>query len=163
MEKIIIVAMAANRIIGKNNTTPWHIPDELLRFKQTTMGHTLIMGRKTYEAIGHPLPGRDNIIITHNPDLVVPGCQVVHSLEEAFAVADPEKKAFIIGGGEIYEQSLPITDTVLLTLFDWEVEGDTTFPPLPAHFKETERLEVEGDTTYSIITYRKTEGQGVLD
>lgn len=116
-----------NRVIGKKGGLPWYIPEELKRFKEITMGHPIIMGRKTYESIGKALPGRTNIIITSSPNYTAQGCIVVHSLDEALQRARADE-VFIIGGGEIYKQALPKADKLYLTKIDTEIEGDTFFP-----------------------------------
>lgn len=124
----IIVAVAGKkRVIGKIGSLPWYIPAELKRFKEITMGHPIIMGRKTHESIGKALPGRTNIVITHDPNYQAEGCIVVHSLDEAIKVAK-EKEIFIMGGGQIYEQAIHLTDKLYLTYIDKEIEGDVFFP-----------------------------------
>jgi dihydrofolate reductase len=122
----IIVAMSKNRVIGNANTLIWHLPEDLRRFKQLTTGNTIVMGRKTYESIGKPLPNRRSIIITRDTNYKVDGCEVVNSLEEALELSN--NNCFIIGGGEIYKQSLKIADRIYLTLVHKDFEGDTTFP-----------------------------------
>jgi dihydrofolate reductase len=135
----IIVAMAKNRVIGANNKLPWHISDDLKRFKQLTMGHTLIMGRKTFDSIGRPLPGRVNIVVSRNPSLSIPGAIVVPSLEEAIAKTKGEK-AYVIGGSEIFAQALPLAAHIDLTQIDAEVEGDVFFPEISeSTWQETSR------------------------
>ena len=136
----IIVAIAGSKkVIGKKGGMPWHIPEELKRFREITMGHPVIMGRKTHESIGKALPGRTNIVITRESDYVSEGIIVVHSLEEALrlaASAQGHNEVFVIGGGEIYEQALsfrnkqalPVVDKLYLTVIDQEIEGDTFFP-----------------------------------
>ncbi len=128
----IIVAIARNRVIGRGNRLPWHLPADLRHFKQTTMGHPIIMGRKTYESIGRPLPGRQNIVITRNRNFRAEGCLVVHSLQEALAAVPDAEEVFIIGGASLYREALPLADRIYLTLVDAEVEGDTVFPELDA-------------------------------
>ena len=128
----IIVALAGKkRVIGTKGGMPWYIPEELKRFKEITMGHPIIMGRKTYESIGKALPGRTNIVITHDPAYQAEGCIVVHDLNEAFRLAASTQghdEVFIIGGGEVYKEALPKTDKLYLTMIDKEIEGDTFFP-----------------------------------
>jgi len=156
VEVIIIVAMAANRVIGRGNTIPWHIPEELQWFKGTTMGHTLIMGRKTYESIGRPLPGRSTIILSRDKDCCFPGCTTVQSLNQALNLCAGHEKVFIAGGAQIYTLALPLTDTIILSVLDQEVEGDTFFPPVPEEeFTETTRTAVPGPTPYTRITYHR--------
>ena len=156
MEKIIIAAMAANRVIGRGNTIPWHIPEELKRFRETTWGHTLIMGRKTHESIGRPLPGRRNIIITRNKTYMSPGCEVVHSLEEAYHKCRSAELVFNIGGAELYREGLVYADTVILTVLDDPFDGDVYFPEFPKElFKKVSELPVHSAPSYTIQTYRR--------
>lgn len=124
----IIVAMAKNRVIGRDNDMPWHLPADLQHFKKTTLDKPIIMGRKTYESIGRPLPKRHNIIISRNADYSVEGCDVVGSLEEAIKIAGDVDELFIIGGGFLYEQTIDKADRLYLTFIDLDVEGDTLFP-----------------------------------
>ncbi|PTX18776.1 dihydrofolate reductase [Pontibacter mucosus] len=129
----IIVAAAENNVIGKDNDLIWHLPADLKHFKSLTMGHPMIMGRKTFEAIGKPLPGRTSIIITSQKNYQAEGCVVVHSLEEAIAKGkglDTEQVS-IIGGANVYKQALPLADIVYLTRVHASFEGDAYFPELP--------------------------------
>ena len=130
MSLSVIVALAKNRVIGLNNTLPWHLPEDLKRFKQLTMGHHIIMGRKTYESLGRLLPGRQTVIVTRNPDYKVDGAIVVHSLEQAISVSSADSEAFFIGGAELYQQSLPLAKRLYLTMIDAEFEGDAYFPEI---------------------------------
>ncbi|MFH2124224.1 MAG: dihydrofolate reductase [Pseudomonadota bacterium] len=158
MEVIIIAAMAANRVIGRKNTIPWHIPEELQWFKETTMGHTLIMGRKTHESIGRPLPGRRTIVITRDRHRCFPGCTTVQSLNQALELCTEYEKVFIAGGAQIYVQALPLADTIILSVLDQEVAGDTFFPPVPEEeFAEATRTAVSGPPPYTRITYQRKE------
>ena len=118
----IIVATSKNRVIGNNNSLIWKLPADLKRFKQITTDNTIVMGRKTYESIGKPLPNRRNIIITRDTNYLVDNCEVVNSLEEALMLCNNE--CFIIGGGEIYKQSIDISDKIYLTLVQEDFEGD---------------------------------------
>lgn len=127
MRVTLIAALASNRVIGRGNQLPWRIPGDLPRFKQLTTGQTLVMGRKTFESIGRPLPGRATVVVTRNRDFAVPGVEVAHSLEDALARVKTEE-AFIAGGGEIYAQALPRADRLLLTEIDAPFEGDAFFP-----------------------------------
>jgi dihydrofolate reductase len=130
MEKksiIIVAAMARNRAIGLEGAMPWHLPGELQHFKKITMGKPIVMGRKTWESIGRPLPGRQNIVITRNPEYRAIGCDVVRSLDEALRVADG-REIMIVGGGQLYAQALPLADRIILTLVECEPEADTWFP-----------------------------------
>jgi len=124
----IIVAMAKNRVIGKDNDMPWHLPADLKHFRKVTTGKPIIMGRKTYESIGRPLPKRHNIIISRNSDYKVDGCDVVSSLDEAVTIAGEVEELFIIGGGFLYNQTIDQVDKLYLTFIDLDVEGDTFFP-----------------------------------
>ncbi len=124
----IIVAMAENNVIGRDMDLPWHISADLKRFKTLTMGHHIVMGRKTYESIGRLLPGRTTVIITRQQDYQVEGAVVVHSLEHARQVAAEDSELFIIGGGQIYEIGLPYADKLHVTRVHTKVEGDTRFP-----------------------------------
>lgn len=124
----IIVAMAKGRVIGKDNDMPWHLPADLQYFRQKTLDKPVIMGRKTYESIGRPLPKRHNIIVSRNKDYKVEGCDVVASLEEAVKIAGDVEELFIIGGGFLYDQTIGQADRLYLTFIDLTVEGDTLFP-----------------------------------
>lgn len=129
----IIVAADINNTIGGNNDLLWRIPEDLKRFKALTMGKLCIMGRKTFESIGKPLPGRRFVIITRDRNYKVEGCEVVSSLEAALALAAREEETMIIGGGEIYRQALALTDKIYLTRVLEQFEGDTFFPELAEH------------------------------
>lgn len=124
----IIAALARNRVIGRDNRMPWHISDDLKRFKSLTLGHPVVMGRKTFQSIGKPLPGRDNIVITRSDAFAAPGCRVVHSLAEALSAAQDGPEVFVIGGADIYALALPIADCLQLTEVDAETDGDAYFP-----------------------------------
>ena len=127
-----IVATAKNNVIGKDNNIPWYLPDDLKYFKVKTLDHHIIMGRKSYESIGLPLPKRTNIIVTRNPYFIASNCLVVHTVEEGLKIAQEngEEEAFIIGGAQIYSLSLPYLDRLYLTEIDLDVEGDVHFPQL---------------------------------
>lgn len=134
----IIAAVARNGVIGSGNQMPWHIGEDLKRFKAITSGHPVVMGRKTFESLGRPLPNRRNVVISRNPAYDAPGAEVVFSLGEALAMFSPEEEVFIIGGGEIYRQALPLSDRIYLTHVEAEVEGDTRFPEFdPGEWKVT--------------------------
>ena len=124
----IIAAMAKNRTIGINNTLPWRCPADLKHFKALTMGHHIIMGRKTFDSIGKPLPGRTTVIVTRNRELRVEGCVVAHTLQDAIAACAQDQELFIVGGAELYAQALPVADTLYLTEIMQEVTGDAHFP-----------------------------------
>ncbi|WP_159991770.1 dihydrofolate reductase [Pelistega ratti] len=137
----IIVAYNQKHIIGKDNTMPWHLPADLAYFKKTTMGYPVIMGRKTRESLGRPLPGRLNIAITRDTHYQAEGTQIAHSLEEAIKLAQAENNTiFIIGGGEIYRQALAFADKVYATEIYSDIDGDTAFPILDkTQWKEVSR------------------------
>lgn len=124
----LIVAMAKNRIIGKDNQMPWHLPADLGHFKTVTLGKPIIMGRKTYESIGRPLPGRKNIVMSRDKDYKLEGCETVTSLEEAIKLVEDVEEIMIIGGGFLYTECIPQADKLYLTFIDLDVEGDTQFP-----------------------------------
>ncbi|PPL04768.1 dihydrofolate reductase [Parapedobacter indicus] len=128
-----IVAAAENNAIGKDNKLLWHLPNDLRYFKRTTSGHAVIMGRKTYESVGMPLPNRRNLVVTRQEDYTLEDAQVVHSLEAALAHCTNEKEVFIVGGAEIYRLALPLTDRVYLTRVHANFPGDTYFPDLDEH------------------------------
>jgi dihydrofolate reductase len=126
----ILVAIADNNVIGKDNKLVWNLPADLRLFKNLTMGHTIVMGRKTFDSIGKPLPGRKSIIITRQKDYKVEGCVVVNSLEEAMQKIENEDEVFIIGGAQIFELAMELADRVYLTKIDNAFEGDTFFPEI---------------------------------
>lgn len=130
----IISAMNDKNVIGLNNQLPWHLPADLQRFKQVTMGNTILMGRKTFESIGKPLPGRQNMIITRQPEYVAQGCRVVPSLENALEVVQQEAgHVFIIGGGDLYAQTIDKVCKMYLTIIHHDFAGDCFFPPWSEH------------------------------
>lgn len=136
----VIVARARNGVIGKDNAMPWKIPGEQAYFKRVTMGHPIIMGRKTWESIGRPLPGRRSIVVTRNPGFVAPGAVVASSLDAALKICAGAAEAFVIGGAELYRLALPRADRLLITEIDFDFDGDTTFPaPAPARWREAAR------------------------
>ena len=148
----IVAACSINRVIGKDNKLIWRVPGDLKRFKEMTTGHTVLMGRKTYESIGRPLANRRNVVISRNPNLVIEGCLNYTNLNESLNLF--KNDLYIIGGEEIYRQTLPYADRVELTLIDKNFEGDAFFPELPDCFEETGRIDMECDEfKYSYITY----------
>jgi len=124
--------MSRNRVIGASGAIPWHLPQELQRFKQLTMGHHMIMGRKTWESIGRPLPGRTSVVVTRQRGYRAPGALVVPSLEAAIAAAAGDDEIFVIGGAELYAQALPLASRLYLTRVEAEIDGDTRMPAIPA-------------------------------
>jgi dihydrofolate reductase len=142
----LIVAMDKNRLIGGKNKLLWNIPGELKRFREITSGHPIIMGRKTHESIGRVLPNRTNIIITRDVNYQVDEALVVHSLKEALTKAESEpggEEIFVIGGGQIYSEALPLVDRLYITVIDHEYEGDTYFPDYSDFAKVLEEKEFE--------------------
>ena len=125
-----IVAMSKNGVIGDHGRIPWHLPAELQRFKRITMGHHIVMGRKTWESIGRLLPGRRSVIVTRNPDYAVPGAIVTDSLRAAIAICLYDEEVFVIGGAELFREALPIADRLYLTVVDAELTGDTLMPEI---------------------------------
>ncbi len=157
----LIVAMARNRTIGVNNTLPWRCPEDLKHFKTLTMGHHMIMGRKTFDSIGKPLPGRTTVVVTRDKSLQIEGCIVVHSLPAAIAACADDEQTFIVGGADIYAQSLQLADTLYITEIQQDVEGDAHFPAFDkTMWKETAR-EVRSQETpqplnYHFVTYQRS-------
>ncbi|WP_188904456.1 dihydrofolate reductase [Deinococcus aerophilus] len=140
-----VVAMAENRVIGRDGDLPWRLPADLAHFKRLTLGKPVVMGRRVYDSIGRPLPERQNIVLTRNPDFVAPGCAVVHTPEHALQAAENAAEIMIIGGEEVYRLYLPALTRVELTLVHAEVPGDTFFPELPGVWTETARRERPAD------------------
>ncbi|MBV1839971.1 type 3 dihydrofolate reductase [Photobacterium ganghwense] len=128
MKISMVAAMAKDRVIGKDNAMPWHLPADFAWFKKVTMGKPIVMGRKTFESIGRPLPGRQNIVISRNPDFTAEGVTVVSDIAAAQSAAGDVEELMIIGGGSIYEACLPLADRLYLTFIDLTVAGDTCFP-----------------------------------
>lgn len=153
----IIVAMSKNRVIGNDNKLIWKLSSDLKRFKELTTDNSVVMGRKTYESIGKPLPNRRNIIITRQPDYQVGECEIVSSLEEALLITGND--CFIIGGGEIYKQSLPLANKIYLTLVNEEFEGDTQFPEIDSSWVKVSKKDFNSDEknnhNYSFIEYER--------
>ena len=144
----IIVAVAQNGVIGDKNSLLWHISEDMRFFKRTTSGHPVIMGRKTYESLGRPLPNRSNVVISRTMG-EIEGCTVVRSLEEAIALFPAEEEVFVIGGAQIYAQALPLVDKLYLTIVHRDYEGDTTFPEIDySQWREISREEFERGEEY---------------
>jgi dihydrofolate reductase len=144
----IIVAMSRNRVIGRDGGLPWHIPEDLKHFKRITTGHAIIMGRRTHESIGRPLPNRRNLVVSRREGLRVEGCEVFGSLDEAIARArETDAEPIVIGGAEIYAQALPRATRIHLTLVDRDVEGDVKFPEFDrSAWREIDRRDGDGVT-----------------
>jgi len=156
----IIAAIAKNNALGKDNKLIWHIPADLKRFKKVTLNHHVIMGRKTYESLGKPLPNRTNIIITRNANFKAEGCVVVNSLQDAIAVAKEDKSPYILGGAEIYKQAILIADKLDLTFVHHNFEADAFFPEIDKTiWKETLREDFKANDKnkydYSFVTFER--------
>ncbi len=136
----LIVATSKNNQIGINNQLPWHIPEDLAYFKEMTKGHTVLMGRKTFESIGRPLPHRQNVVLTRDKNFNPAGVTVLHCLEEALTFCQEQDLVFIIGGGEIYKAFLPYATNLYITLIDKDIEGDTSFCDYKDSFKCVSRV-----------------------
>jgi len=157
----LIVAKASNNVIGDKNNLIWHLPNDLKHFKNLTTGHPIIMGRKTYESLGRPLPNRTNIIITRDQNFIDDQIIITHSLEQALAKANEiQEDVFVIGGGKIYKQAMEYVDVIYLTEVHHEFNGDTYFPEIDEEsFEEVERVHHMKDEkhpySYSFITYKR--------
>jgi len=156
----LIVAMAKNRTIGINNDLPWSCPEDLNHFKKLTMGHHMIMGRKTFDSIGKALPGRTSVVVTRDPNLTIDGCIIAHSLQEAINACAGDNAIFIVGGAELYAQSLALVDTMYITEIQQIVKGDVSFPEFNhSQWLETSRVarsqEFPQHLEYHFVTYRR--------
>ncbi|MDP2560853.1 type 3 dihydrofolate reductase [Psychrobium sp. 1_MG-2023] len=154
MKISMIAAMAANRVIGKDNKMPWHLPEELSYFKQVTMGKPIVMGRNTFESIGRPLPGRKNIVLSSNTSLKIDGVTVVNSIEQAIAAGDHCDELMIIGGARLYEQMLEQVDNLYLTDIELDVAGDAFFPDYNIYqWKQSDKLNHKSKSGVNFSTY----------
>jgi len=146
MRLSLIAALARNRVIGRDNHLPWRLSADLKHFKSLTMGKPIIMGRKTFESIGKPLPGRTNIVLTRDPDFQAQGCVVVHGIDEALRAGADHEEVMVMGGADLYRQCLPRADRLYLTEVKAEVSGDAWFPRIEvADWIETERVSYRAD------------------
>ncbi len=160
MNLTLIAAMATNRVIGKNNDLIWHMPTDLKHFKTLTSGHHVIMGRKTYESMGKPLPNRTNIVITRDENYQAEGCVIVHNMETAIKKAEGDAQPFITGGSEIYKLALPFANTIELTLIHGTFDGDTFFPQFDENIwklesKEAHKADERNPYDYDFLRYVK--------
>ena len=153
----MIVARSRNHVIGKDNQMPWKISADLQFFKKVTMGYPIIMGRKTWESIGRPLPGRRNIVVSRNTNYLAVGAELVGSLEQALDSLKEFKRVFVIGGQQLFNQAFPLADELFITEIEIQVDGDTYFEiPDPNHWQEVERVaEQEGDIRFTYVTLRR--------
>jgi dihydrofolate reductase len=142
----LIVAMSLNRVIGRDNAVPWRLPAELKLFKSLTMGHHIVMGRRTWESINRLLPGRTTVIVTRNPDYRVAGALVAHSLQQAIELCGNDPEIFVIGGADIFRDALPLATRIYLSVVETEIEGDTYMPEWdPSEWRETTRKTYKAD------------------
>jgi len=155
MQTIIIAAVAKNNIIGKDNKLPWHYKEDFQHFKQLTLNHVVVMGRKTFESIGKPLPNRVNIIVSRNKDLRIEGCTIAQSLQDAiiFCKKNNTQKMFIIGGSSLFTEGLQLADTLELTEIQKEVDGDVYFPQW--NKSEWNEISREDKGEYHFVRYEK--------
>jgi dihydrofolate reductase len=159
---VLVAAVACGGVIGRDGTLPWHLPDDMTHFREVTIGHPVLMGRKTWESLPdrfRPLPGRRNVVVTRNPDWHADGAERAGSLEEALSLVAGAERVAVIGGGELFAAALPLADEVQLTEIALDVEGDTFFPPLdPEQFTEVAREPrvAAGGPAYSFVTYRRS-------
>jgi dihydrofolate reductase len=153
----LIAAMSKERVIGRDGKLPWHVPADLTRFKTITMGHAVVMGRKTFESIGHPLPGRRNIVLTRTVK-EIKGCEIAHSLHEAISATEGDEEIFICGGGEIFREALPLCQRIYLTVIQESYQGDVYFPEIPPTFHQL-HIEERSDLTppISFLVLEKVE------
>lgn len=159
----IIVAMGTNRVIGNKGQLPWHLPEDLQRFQRLTMGYPLIMGRRTFESIGRPLPGRQMIILSRDPSYKVAGCDVVSGVEAALQLAKSAEELFICGGAEIYQQTLSLAERIYLTELDTDPDGDVLFPDIPVgDFKTIYTREFNRAPAYQFSILQRCKSRQVL-
>ncbi len=159
-ELTIIAAVSINNVIGNNNKLIWKLSNDLKRFKNLTTNHSVIMGRKTFESLPNPLPDRDNIVITRDTNYSKPNIQVCSSIEDAINLTKTDTQPFIIGGGEIYSQTINIADKIELTRVHEEFDGDAYFPEIPLDIfelinEENYNSDLENEFDYSYLTYKK--------
>jgi dihydrofolate reductase len=154
----LVAAVAANRIIGANGQLPWHLPEDLKHFKQLTLGHPVIMGRRTWESLGRALPGRENIVVTGTPGYEAPGAAVATSLQAALALCYGETVVFVIGGTRLFEAALPLADRLVMTEIHRDYQGDTWFPPYDrSRWREAQREAHTGadGTKFDFVLYER--------
>ena len=157
----LIFARARNGVIGQNNTLPWHLPEDMAHFKQTTLGQPVVMGRKTWESLPpkfRPLPGRTNIVVTRQTDWQAVGAVVAHSLEEAVQQCPQDAQVWVIGGAEVYAQAMPLAARAVVTEIDADFEGDAFAPTFDSRWQETQRSShtAANGLHYSLVTLTRT-------
>jgi len=151
----LIAAMAENRVIGNKSAIPWKLPFDRKRFRDITMGHPVILGRKTFEIIGRPLFGRSNIVLTRQRGYMAEGAVVVHSLDEAFTACEDAGEVFVCGGGTVFRETIPLARRIYLTVIHRSYEGDTFFPEIPGSFIERTREEITHMPPYSFVFFER--------
>lgn len=156
----LIAAVAANRVIGRNGTLPWQLPEDLRHFRALTMGHAVIMGRRTWQSLPHALPGRQNIVVTRQADHAAAGATIASSLADALSKVAYAAPAFVIGGGELYREALPLARTAYVTEIARAFDGDVTFPELSTRewvetAREAHRANDESALSYAFVTYER--------
>lgn len=151
----LIAAMAENRVIGRGAEIPWDLPADRKHFQECTWGHPIVMGRKTFETLGGPLPGRLNIILTRDRTYRAEGCRVVHGRDEVLVAAGDAAELFVCGGGEVYREFLPLAERIYLTVLHQELEGDVLFPEIPGDFVVVSRKTVADPLPHSFLVYQK--------
>ncbi|MEP6941321.1 MAG: dihydrofolate reductase [Betaproteobacteria bacterium] len=159
----LIAAVARNGVIGDRNRLPWHLPEDLRRFRELTLGHSIIMGRKTWQSIGKPLPGRQNIVVTRQRDFPASGAQIAASLEDAIRLATQPEPVFVIGGESLYREALPLAQLLYITELDRDYDGDARFPAFAREpWRETSRETHAGSTgaapKFAFTMHQRTAG-----
>lgn len=157
----LVVAYSDNRVIGKDNALPWRLPSDLAHFKRTTMGKPIIMGRKTWESLGRPLPGRPNLVVSRNPHYAADGAQVFDTLDAALKACGDHQHVCVIGGEQLFRLALPSAQEIVATEVHADIDGDTWFPPLdPSHWQEAQRQPqpAENGLDYDFVLYRRRDG-----
>ena len=159
MDISIIVAVAENSVIGKDNQLLWRLSEDLKLFKKRTTGHAIIMGRKTFDSIGKPLPGRTTVVVTRNKSLQIEGCIIAHSLNEAIAACAGDDEIFVVGGAELYAQALPLANTLYLTEIQQDIIGDAHFPAFNTKYWQEISRQTQSQTSpqtldFHFVTYR---------
>lgn len=155
----LIAAMSENRVIGRCGAIPWDVPADRRKFRELTMGHTLIMGRKTFQSIGRPLPGRRSIVLTRQKGFRGEGCLVAHDLLDALRMAGDGDEVFICGGEGVYREAIPLADRIYLTIVNGAYGGDAFFPSIPNAFIEVERKELAGPVFCTFFIYQRLSRQ----
>jgi len=158
----LVVAISKNNVIGNNGVIPWKIKGEQIRFKELTTGKTIIMGRKSFQEIGRPLPNRKTIVISNTENIVFDNCMSVKSLIEAFDLVKGEEEVFVAGGGQVYKEAFPYADKIYITIIDKIIEGNVYFPEINKYdFVKTYEERIEGEIPYTYYTYERIRKQAI--